>query len=61
MGFDPNKEDQMMARKRFKPEEIVAKLRQVSRSKLIEGRACAAETIQQAVALIGHPDANVYP
>jgi hypothetical protein len=24
MGFDPNKEDQMMARKRFKPEEIVA-------------------------------------
>jgi len=29
MGFDPNKEDQRMARKRFKPEEIVAKLRQV--------------------------------
>ena len=28
MGFDPNKEDQRMARKRFKPEEIVAKLRQ---------------------------------
>jgi len=29
MGFGPNKEDQRMARKRFKPEEIVAKLRQV--------------------------------
>ncbi len=27
--FDPNKEDQRMARKRFKPEEIVAKLRQI--------------------------------
>ena len=29
MGFDPNKEDERMGRKRFKPEEIVAKLRQV--------------------------------
>ena len=29
MGFDPNKEDERMGRKRFKPEEIVAKLRHV--------------------------------
>jgi putative transposase len=29
MGFGPSTEDQSMARKRHKPEEIVAKLRQV--------------------------------
>ena len=29
MVLDPNKEDKRMARKRFKPEEIVARLRQV--------------------------------
>ena len=29
MGLEPNKEDQRMARKRLKPEDIVAKLRQV--------------------------------
>lgn len=29
MGFDPNKEDQSMARKWFKPEETVAMLQQV--------------------------------
>ncbi len=30
MGFGPNQGDQSMARKRFKPDEIVSKLRQSS-------------------------------
>ena len=42
MGFDPSKENQRMARKRLKPEETVAKLRQVEILQS-QGMAAAAD------------------
>jgi putative transposase len=54
MGFDPNKEDQRMARKRFKPEEIVAKLRQVE---VLQSQGMA---VADAVRQIGVTEVTYY-
>jgi putative transposase len=54
MGFDPNKEDQMMARKRFKPEEIVAKLRQVE---VLQSQGMA---VVDAISQIGVTEVTYY-
>jgi transposase-like protein len=54
MGFGPSKEDQRMARKRYRPEEIVAKLRQVE---VLQSQGMAAA---DAVRQIGVSEVTYY-
>jgi putative transposase len=53
MGFDPEEESNM-ARKRFKPEEIVAKLRQV------EVLTAQGKTVAEAIRSIGVTEVTYY-